>query len=76
MARILAALVITSVCIGITAGSAAELKACTATMHAEAGCSSIIPVRIDKGGQTNLLVLDRRIRRCVFWTQLLWIWCR
>ena len=59
MVRILAALVITSVCIGITAGSAAELKACTATMHAEAGCSSIIPVRIHKGSQTDLLVLDQ-----------------
>jgi hypothetical protein len=29
------------------------------TMYAEAGCSTVIPVRIDKGGQTNLLVLDQ-----------------
>jgi Flp pilus assembly secretin CpaC len=60
MARIAAALAIASVCIGgTTAASAAELKACTAAMHAEAGCSSIIPVRVHKGGQTDVLVLDQ-----------------
>jgi Flp pilus assembly secretin CpaC len=60
MARLSAALAIVSVCIGgTTAASAAELKACTEAMHAQAGCSSVIPVRIHRGGQTDLLVLDQ-----------------